>query len=212
MESLNGPQSLNYKSFSFCLWLLWTLNIWGVSNWTFKWTTISYLQSSSLPSWLPWRLSTWKVGKMQLYIVQFGTAICVYLSSDDRRMTVAVNHTVSCYVCCVAAKHAKSTFISHPVMFEQPRSFEWRLFCIPIWTRHAFQRPQIFYSLSSSSSLLDYKTHSKITITDHTVSSVGVSLRAVLQMSFNSFFTNPWSLVALHELTGTYSRSPFVKV
>ena len=112
----------------------------------------------------------------------------------------------------VAAKHAKSTFISHPVLIEQPRSFEWRLFCIPIWARHAYQRPQIFYSLSPSSSLLDYKTHSKITITDHTVSSVVLSVHAVLQMSFNSFFTNPWSLVALHELTGTYSRSPFVKV
>lgn len=127
----------------------------------------------------------------------YGTAICICLTFDERRVT---NHTVATFA-AVAANRAKSTFISHPVLFEQPRSFEWQLFCIPKRARHAYQRPQIFYSLSPSSSLLDYKTHSKIIITDHTISSLGVSVRAVLQMSFNSFLTNPWSLLALHELT-----------
>ena len=209
MEPSNGPQSLNYKYISFCPWLLWTLNIFRCLKLSLQMDhnqliiiIFFVLLNTMEAKYLKGRQNAvvhCLVRHCDLCILEF------WWSQSDK------NHTAATFA-AVAAKHAKSTFISHPVLFEQPRSFEWQLFCIPIWARHAYQRPQIFYSLSPSSSLMDYKPHCKITITDHTISSVGVSVRAALQMSFDSFVTNPWSLLALHELTGTYSRSPFVMV
>jgi hypothetical protein len=60
--------------------------------------------------------------------------------------------------------------------------------------------------------MLDYETHSKITITGHAISSLGLSVCAVPVWCNLTVFRNPPSLVTLAKLTGTSWKSPDIKM